>query len=333
MRLEYRRRHDRGDRFYRFGNLCGKDVHGVRIFGGGTLHGGTLARFFRSFYEDVQGSTIKLYNSSDIRISDIIVQDSPCWTTSFFGCSDVKIDHVKVIGQWRYNTDGIDLCSSDHVEITDSLVHSFDDTIVVKGVDHANFTTVDWHSGRPVTDITVRNWVLWCGWGRTLEVGIETAAPEYARILFEDCDLIHNSAACLDVQNGNYADIHDVTFRNIRVEYQADSLPEIYQRTDDMKYDSRGAVGVPKLIVADNHRYAGQTGRFGDIHDILFENIQVSAESGVPEKLPVLFANHSDSAKIGDITIRDLSVNGRKISSLDELEVESLGRIGSIRVE
>ena len=326
-----------------FGCISGRDVRNIRIFGGGTLHGGMAERFFRSFYDDIQGSTIKFYNSSDICISDVIVQDSPCWTVSFFGCSDIRIERVKIVGQWRYNTDGIDLCNTERVEIADSFVRSFDDGIVLKGVDHAPLSTVPWRRGRPVADITVRDCVLWCGWGRTLELGIETSTSEFTRILFENCDLIHNSAVCLDIQNGNDGDIHDVTFRNIRIEYQSDTLPEVRQIADDQVYrpgpyyqgpdapfdENKVWIGVPKLIFIDNHKYY-IPGKFGSTHDILFEHIAVTAEAGVPDKLPVRIANLDDDAVCRNITLRNLTVNGRRLAGPDDVAYDTEGRVENV---
>ena len=326
-----------------YGWLSGNGVQNIRVFGGGTLHGGMAARFLTSFYENLQCSTIKLYNSSNIHISDIIVQDSPCWTISFFGCSDIRIDRIKIVGQWRYNTDGIDLCNTDHVEIVDSFIRCFDDGIVLKGVDHACPTTIPWTLGHPINDITVRNCIVWCGWGRTLEIGIETATSEYARILFENCDLIHNSAVCLDIQNGNDGDIHDVIFRNIRIEYQADTLPEVrqtyegqiyrrgpyYQFKDEPFDETKEWVGVPKLIFIDNHKF-GYPGKFGSTHDILFENISVTAEAGVPDKLPVRIANLDDKAVCRNITLRNLTCNGRQLAGPDDVDYDTEGRVENV---
>ena len=316
-----------------FGSIYGNDVHGVRIFGGGTLHGGNLARVFRSITETLLIPTIKFYNSTDIQISDIIIQDAPCWVVSFWNCSEIDIDFVKIVGQWRYNTDGIDICNSDNVQITRSFVRAFDDAIVMKGMDYVDYRTVKWQKDHPLTDINVKECVLWCGWGRTLEVGIETAAPEYARILFENCDLIHNSAVCMDIQNGLYADIHDITFRNIRIEYQTDTLPEVYQAQDDQKYDQFDKMGVPILIFADNHRYFTPPHTFGSIHDILYENIAVTVEAGVTEKLKVRIANISDDATVGNFTIRNLTINGRRVSGPDDVFYDTEGRVGTVRWE
>ena len=209
-------------------------------------------------------------------------------------------------------------------------MRSFDDAIVLKGIDHMDLKLVSLTKGQDVKNIKVENCILWSGWGRTLEVGIDTGAPQYDCIEFTNCDLIHNSATCLDVQNGNFANIHNVVFKNIRVEYQTTTLPEVYQKSDDMKYDSNGKMGVPRLIVVDNHRYGGQNGKFGDTYDILFEDIQVFAENGVPEKLPILLANHSDTAKVENITFKNITVNGKLFSSPEDFDFEILGNVEGI---
>ncbi len=316
-----------------FGGIYGENVHDVRIYGGGTLHGGTTARVFASFSENFQNSTIKFYNSTDITIEDIIVQDASGWVVSFWGCSRIDIARIKILGQWRYNTDGIDLCNSDHVLIHDSFIRSFDDNIVLKGMDFVDFKTVPWQKGRPLADITARNCVLWCGWGRTLEIGIETAAPEYRDILFEDCDLIHNSAVCLDIQNGLDADIHHLVFRNLRIEYQADTLPEIFQQSDDQPYEPRDLPGMPKLIFADNHRYIDLPFRYGSTHDILFEDIDVLLEPGVPRKLNVRIANLSDESVVRDFQLRRIRVNGIPLAGPADVLYETGGRVENISWE
>ena len=137
----------------------------------------------------------------------------------------------------------------------------------------------------------------------------------------------------MDIQNGNYADVHGIVFRNIRIEYQADTLPEVYQKDDRMKYDGGGVLGVPTLLVVDNRRYGGQNGAFGDIHDIVFEDVSVFAEAGVPRLLPVRFANHISSASLGDITIRNLTVNGVIIFSPEDVDFSVTGSVGRINWE
>jgi hypothetical protein len=43
------------------------------------------------------------------RIEGLVMRDPDVWCCSLFGCRDVTISHVKLIGLWRYNADGIDV--------------------------------------------------------------------------------------------------------------------------------------------------------------------------------------------------------------------------------
>jgi len=315
-----------------YGEIFGLNVENVRIFGGGILDGSTEERVFGECYEPYPVSTFKFYRSKNIRVEGVTILNSACWTMNFFCCSDIEIDRVKITGQWRYNTDGIDLCSVQRAKITNSYVRSFDDTIVLKALDFYRFQDGMWETGRNEEDIEVRSCVLWCDWGRTCEVGIETGAKEYRNIIFEDCDLIHNSHVAIDIQNGCGADIHDVIFRDLRVEYQAHREASVYQESDDMVYDPNPKYCVPTLIWSDNNEFSLKA--FdpeydvinhgpGCTHDILYENIQVFAEDGLPGKLPVHICCTVPGTPFFNHTIRNLTVNGRKVTSFDEFAYET----------
>ncbi len=315
-----------------YGSLYGENVRNVAITGGGTLDGSHEERVLEHCYETYTKSTVKFYHSSGIRLEGITILNSACWSVNFFDCADVEVERIKIVGQWRYNTDGIDIVNSRRVAIRNSFVRSFDDAIVLKGIDHWFAGRPDWVCGRNVEDIAVTGCVLWCGWGRTCEIGIETSAPEFRRIRFEDCDLIHNSAAAIDLQNGMEAEIHDVVFRNIRVEYQADTMPEIMQNSDEMKYEPGDRRGLAYLINSENHHFLPGDLPYGATRDILFENIRVFAEPGVP-KLPVRIASYSPEAVYRNHTIRNLTINGRRIVSPDQLDWHSEGPVENTVLE
>jgi hypothetical protein len=314
--------------------IYGEDVHGVRVFGGGILDGGMENRMHCSCFH-LTKSTVKFFNSTDIRFEGITILDSSCWSMNFFGCSNVEIDRVKIVGQWRYNTDGIDLVNSDHVTIRNSFVRSFDDTIVLKGCDFWDFDPIPWKTGRSVTDILVSNCVLWCGWGKTLEIGFETGAPEYARIRFENCDLIHNNGSAMDIQNGNWADVHDVIFSDIRVEYQQYSQTPILQERDDQRYQYTGRIHVPDLISMVNRPFVlGKSDTHGSIHDICFENIKVFAEPSVPlSRLRIIIENVSDAARYENFTFRSFEINGVDLDTPESIKMEIKGNVSGIHWE
>ena len=81
-------------------------------------------------------------------------------------------------------------------------------------------------------NITVRNYVLWCDWGRALEVGAETCAPYIKDVLFCDCDIIHGSDVMLDIQHGDASNITNVKFKNINIEYSDNERKLVIQENE-----------------------------------------------------------------------------------------------------
>ena len=131
-------------------------------------------RVFEGCYTPLQQSCLRFHGSKGIEIDGPILMDSPNWVLACFDCEDVDIRHVKIVGQWRYNTDGIDICNSRRVAVSDCFVRSFDDAIVIKGVPP--------YKDKAVEDVTVERCVMWCGWGKTIEPGVETWAPRFRRV-------------------------------------------------------------------------------------------------------------------------------------------------------
>ncbi|MBP9903003.1 MAG: right-handed parallel beta-helix repeat-containing protein, partial [Verrucomicrobia bacterium] len=155
-----------------------------------------------SEYErDQGGGCIRLTDCSNVKIDGVILRDPDVWCLSAFGCRNLEIANVKLIGLWRYNADGIDLCNSQEVVVRNSFVRAFDDAIVLKGIKGLD--------QRPVRNVRVHDNVIWCDWGRGLEIGAETAAPEFADIQFRDCDIIRTTHIAMDIQCGDRAVVHD----------------------------------------------------------------------------------------------------------------------------
>jgi len=94
----------------------------------------------------------------------VTFRDPPRWTMIVRAQSrDVTIENVKIVGCWRYNADGINVCASENVAIRDSFVRSFDDCIIARGA------YLDCGVG-PTRNVVAERCVLWCDWGKCLEV-------------------------------------------------------------------------------------------------------------------------------------------------------------------
>lgn len=277
----------------------------VRILGGGVIDNSREERENSLFKMNAPGC-VKAMRSSNIELRGPVLLDSAVWTASFFGCDNVLIEQIKAVGMWRYNSDGIDLCNCTNCVVRDCYLRCFDDVIVLKGLK-------GWDE-RNVENITVSGCVLWCDWGRSLEIGAETCADHYRNILFRDCDLIHSCHMNMDLHCGDRADVHDILFEDIRVEYSRHTLTPVYQSSDEMTYD--GSEGwMPQLFYSCH--YCGrwsQDNIMGKSHDIHFRNITVYTDEGLP--LPPSGFNGADEEHLcSDITIRRLQINGRALQS------------------
>lgn len=277
-----------------YGCIYGEQAENIRIFGNGILDDSHEERVGNYCYEPYSNGNMKFYECSNVTIEGVGMKNSCEWCLGVFGCTGVTMDAIKIFGQWRYNTDGIDCVNSQNISIKNSFVHSFDDAITIKGLDR--YIHLD------NRNIEVENCVLWCDWGKCCEIGIETACREYSNISFRNCDILRGGNTALDISNGDCAEIHDITFENIRVEYNVFDTPEIYQRREEMVYDAVSEISVPNLVLIRNTPFRtprncecyGMTPevapidltgiRSRNIHDVCIKNILVYYDEGVPLK-------------------------------------------------
>lgn len=304
-----------------FGSLYSEGGKNIRVFGGGTIDNTTEERICENCYENYTKGTLRFYDCKDIKIEDIILVNSSIWVLALFDCDNAVIDNIKIVGHWRYNADGIDITNTSNVLIKNSFIRSFDDTITIKAIyEHPSV----------VENIVVDNCVLWCDWGNNCEVGIETDAPVYRNIVFKNSDLVHNAATAMDIQNGCGADISNVTFENLNIEYSKYALPMVFQQSEEQVYAADN-MGVPNLIAIVNHKMPlrkrtpegvirATKDFFGYTHDILFKNINVYMDE-LERKPSVILKSYDENVVFKNIVIDSLYINGAKQENLDDFKL------------
>ena len=257
---------------------------------------------------------VRFLNCRNVRLEGVTLRDSASFSVIPAGCRNVDIDYVKTIGMWRYNSDGIDLINSQNCAIRHCFLRDFDDCMVIKGV-------MGWDTLNN-ENITVENCVIWCDWGRALEIGAETCAPEYRNIIFRDCDVIHGSTVNCDLQHHNHADLHHILFDDIRLEYTRYQLPDVYQHDMTAPYAPAQPYKHPDPfgIYMFDLGYFCTDYRNGTAHDVIFKNIQILADPGVPAPTPT-FKGLSPEHGIWDVVIENLTVNGQKMTTLSDAHV------------
>ena len=261
---------------------------------------------------DMTGNPIYLNRCQNVLIEGVTLVNSSGWNIYLDGCSDVTVDNIKIIGQWRYNADGCDFCNCRNSVIRNSFLRTFDDCIAIKGFKLNN--------NLPLENVTTENCVLWCDWGRNLEVGAETSAPYISEITFKNCDIIYGCHVMLDIQHGDKAKISDVRFEDIRIEYRKTTEYPLIQESEDAVYENKDETYMPTLfeIIAGTTMWSIDSCS-GVLSDVYFKNISITTEDGRIPHNSGIYVRDTEN-KIDGVYIENITVNG-KSCDMDKLKV------------
>jgi hypothetical protein len=300
-----------------YGSIQASGASNIKVLGRGILD--------ESEFERGEGpGCIRFSDCQHVTVDGVILRDPDAWCLSVFGCTDVTITDVKLIGLWRYNADGIDICNSQDVVIRDCFVRSFDDSIVIKGLQKRGDAT------RPasVRNVLAERCVVWCDWGRALEIGAETVAEEFVGLTFRDCDVIHTNVATMDIQHGDAAAIKDVLFEKIRMEIDDVNEAPIIQETDEAPYQPNRD-WCPRLLIIEivSTMWNHDTER-GTVENVTLRDITVTGKPFPPSRLQGFDAEH----QVKGVTIQGLRVNGRPITSLAEAHLALRPFVEGVRI-
>ena len=301
-----------------YASVSAEGARNVRVTGGGILDNSEFPRYSGSIG---CRTPLILFGCEGVEVSNIIIRDPCAFAIRGYNLRNVHIDNVKIIGCWRYNSDGIDLYNSQNVVIENCFVRTYDDSIVIK-------------AQKPYDSMNCENWivrrcVVWNDWGHALEIGAETRADEYRNILFTDCDIIHHQGAALDVSNNGDAYCHDIVFDDIRLEYKTSCTPQEMQDTDDSVYSKGDITDMPALMRVDIpsgycHPFLCGDGPYGKNRHIVFRNIQAIVPDGMPERVPRSYYNgHSATEDTKDIVIEGLYVNGERVTDIEQANIHT----------
>ena len=255
---------------------------------------------------------LEFRNCRNVKIDGVVIRDSLLYNIAMWGCEDVAISGVKIIGQWRFNTDGIDLHNCRRARVSDCFARTFDDTFCFKA--HEGYGNCE--------DCTFERCVAWNDWGKAFEVGVECRAEHLRRLVFRDCDCIHAVGWAIDVTNVDYGRVSDVLFDNIRIE-RDDPMPATQlQKADDSPFDATKGLGdPPRLFLASvnfHHEYSKENGGKwnggGFIDGVTVRNVSVTTDG---RKQLVQTRAIDATHRPENVTFEDLTVDGKPVSGAD----------------
>lgn len=160
----------------------------------------------------------------NLKIEGVTFVDAPNWTMNLHDCEHVEIRNVKLVGMWRYNSDGIDICSSRDALVADSFVRSFDDCVIARP---------------PFSGMLVTNCVLWCDWGHNMKVQHAQLPSVMENLVFSDVKAINVDGLLASVTTrygSTNCVIRNVAYRNIEVDAPDGRLQPRLQGNGEWKY-------------------------------------------------------------------------------------------------
>lgn len=318
---------------YVYGNIFSEKAENIHIFGNGIFDQSDIER---PGEDCLISGNVKFEHCKNVLLEGVGFTNSCSWCASIFNCFNLTFDGVKIFGQWRYNTDGVDIVNSQDITIKNSFVHSFDDSIVIKAYDKSLWVHGIEDCGTCNKNILIENNVVWCDWGRCLELGFETACLEYSNILYRNIDVIHSAEVALSIHNGDYAEIHNINYEDIRVEFDSYDNPGQLQSSDDMVYTKNNEINNPVLFSVCNNRFRTsfkkeeyideRVKKISYNHDIHLKNISVYYDNRIPKinnkfNIWILLYRVVPNVKFDNITIQNLFVNKKKITA-DEVMLD-----------
>lgn len=298
-----------------YGSINAEDKQNIKVVGYGILDNSRMQRaneingcaVLAPDAGKMTGNPIFFSRCKNVTVEGVTIVNSSGWNIYLDGCENVIVDNIKLIGQWRYNADGCDFCNCTNGILRNSFLRTFDDCVTVKGFKLNNHL--------PVQNILAENLVLWCDWGKALEVGAETCAPYMDTITFRNCDIIHGSIVMLDVHQGDGADIDNVRFEDIRIEYSGNEMMPMLQEEDNQEYKFFGEKAMPVWFMLTSGVTMWSIDNYsGDMRNIYFKDISITSyDDKIPQGSKI--TPDIKYSKIDGVYFENITINGKKCDS------------------
>lgn len=213
--------------------ICGRGIIDIT----GSPKGKRLARF---------------HTSKNITLRDVTLMGAYGWSCSFWGCSDILVDNVNIM-TWLVTGDGVDIVGSHDAVVRNCFIRACDDCVALKATAYCGEEGL-----ADVYNVKVYGCVFWnAEYGNGIEIGFETRCEEIYNVEFSDIDLIHvgdvgwQSGGAITIHNGDRARIHDIVYRDIRIE----DCPKLFDfKVVDSRYSKDAQRGVIEDVLIDNVR-------------------------------------------------------------------------------
>ena len=195
---------------YEYAEMRGVDVDISKEIEMARASGVDMRRYYRKATA-LNAFMFVINDCINFSLTDVSIINSPLWTVRLNDCNRVFIRGVYIYSDLEkgVNADGIDICSTSNVTISDSIITTADDSIVLKTISRNG------KPANPCENITVTNCILTSS-STALMIGTETHA-DIKHVLFNNCVIRNsNKGFGINVQDG--ASVSNIIFSNLTIE-------------------------------------------------------------------------------------------------------------------
>ena len=180
--------------------ILANKIKNVSIVGDGEILGNGSG-----FDMDTRPFLIRIVDCENVKIERIKLTDAAAWCLHINRCFDINIKNVSIDSHCNENNDGIDIDSSENVNVENCNIISGDDGICLK-------TT----SERPCKNIFVKDCKVSSGWAG-FKIGTESVG-DFSHIRVTGCYFYDTLGCGIKIVPTDGANVSDVIISNIQME-------------------------------------------------------------------------------------------------------------------
>lgn len=284
----------------------------------------------RFAHKDKYGFLVHFQNCDQVRVSNVILENSAFWTLNINMCNDVAVTHT-VINNNRHiaNSDGIDISGSSNVTVEKCFVSTGDDGIVIKN-------SHDIACEKSMNNIYIGNCeVISCT--NSFKIGTETSL-DISDVTVENCkfyltDIFPAGASGISIESCDGAVVSNVTVRNIQIDSMAcpvflrlnnrnrNRLPELDKKGELKNINISDIVAVNSEIPVIIMGIPSQK-----IDNVILKNIDVKYASGKDYrdfrfKVPEQEKEYPESNRFRNLNAYGIYIRHAKNISAEKLKV------------
>jgi hypothetical protein len=253
------------------------DGQNIRIVGRGILDSSEYA------WGQGPSSGVIALCGTNLEINGITIRGASRWTVVPRNSRQVVIRNLKICGSRVQNDDGIDVCNSQDVLVTDCFIRSDDDCVALKGLELTPDANVE--------HVVVTNCTLWCDRARIFLLGHESRAPFMRDIRLQNLDIIHFTMTPFLFQPGEEMRLEDV-------------------RVDDVRLHGEGQHEVIRVEPVINQYMRKQVP--GHVDDIQFSNLRLTGAEG---EYAIYLHGHDNQHLTQNVRFENINFLGQAVTN------------------